>query len=84
MYPTREQLRRACEALCARDETLARAYATIGVPEWRIQPANYEALVRSQEEERDGGNDNEDEMRDVDKRYPKSLLLTFKLWSLQQ
>lgn len=47
MYPTREQLRTACEALCARDEALARAYATLGVPEWRIQPASYETLART-------------------------------------
>ncbi len=47
MYPTREQLRTACEALSARDEALARAYSTIGIPAWRIQPASYEALVRT-------------------------------------
>ena len=47
MYPTREQLRTACEALCARDDALARAYSTLGVPEWRIQPASYEALART-------------------------------------
>ena len=47
MHPTREQLRTACEALCARDEALARAYSTLGVPEWRIQSASYETLART-------------------------------------
>lgn len=37
----------ACTALCAHDPALARAHQQIGVPAWRLQPANYETLART-------------------------------------
>lgn len=47
MTPTPEQIRTACDALCARDDALARARGIIGLPKWRHQPANYESLART-------------------------------------
>ncbi|MAI89976.1 DNA-3-methyladenine glycosylase 2 family protein [Ponticaulis sp.] len=37
----------ACDALCASDPALARAYDTIGLPDWRIQSPDYHSLART-------------------------------------
>ena len=44
--PPRATLQLACETLVERDPALARAYAEIGVPDWRVRPATYETLAR--------------------------------------
>ena len=43
---TPETLRLACEFLSQKDEALARAYAKIGVPDWRSVPLSYQSLAR--------------------------------------
>ncbi len=42
--PTRRRLKAACETLAAIDFALARAYAVIGVPDWRSGEASYALL----------------------------------------
>lgn len=44
--PAPEDVKAACEALAARDTALARAYAEIGVPAWRVGDCSFEALAR--------------------------------------
>lgn len=43
--PTKSRIRKACEQLAAADPALARAYAEIGVPEWRARSRRYATLA---------------------------------------
>lgn len=42
-----DTLKTACDALAARDPALARAYAAIGVPEWRTADPVFQSLART-------------------------------------
>ncbi|MBY9066091.1 DNA-3-methyladenine glycosylase 2 family protein [Hyphomonas sp. WL0036] len=44
--PTRRRLKTACERLALADPALARAYETIGVPDWRTGEPTYSMLGR--------------------------------------
>ena len=44
--PTAEALRRACEALAAKDEILAKAFEYVGLPVWRATEPTYQSLAR--------------------------------------
>lgn len=44
--PTRRRLKSACERLAAADPALARAYETMGVPDWRTGEPSYSMLGR--------------------------------------
>ena len=45
--PPRKAIQAACEALSDIDPALARAYAIVGVPDWRTHEASYELLART-------------------------------------
>ena len=45
--PSQDILRSACETLAERDGALAKAYADIGVPDWRARAPAYATLART-------------------------------------
>lgn len=45
--PSPAKIKTACQALGQDDPALARAYAEIGVPDWRARPLSYETLATS-------------------------------------
>lgn len=46
MTPSRRVLTQACDVLAERDPYLAKAYAVIGIPDWRSRAADFETLAR--------------------------------------
>jgi DNA-3-methyladenine glycosylase II len=44
--PSRRKLKVACDTLATADPALARAYAELGIPEWRVGEPSYAALCR--------------------------------------